>query len=164
VAAAIAALAVIVTTTGSNAKKEPAVAANSAISVEQTTFGKALADANGRTLYLFANDKPDMSTLSAAGRAFWPLFTAATKPLATGGALVGDVGSSTGTTGARQVTYRGHPLYYFIGDRNPGQTAGQALNEFGARWYVLSPSGAAITSTSKTGASSPSTGGSAYGY
>jgi predicted lipoprotein with Yx(FWY)xxD motif len=160
-----AAIAVIVSITESSAKKGPALAANSAISVHQTSFGQTLADANGRTLYLFAGDKPNVSTLSAAGRAFWPPFTAATKPSAAGGALAGDIGAVTSATGPGQVTYNGHPLYYFVGDHNPGQTSGQGLNQFGARWYVLSASGAAITSAPKASAPSPSTGGgSAYGY
>jgi predicted lipoprotein with Yx(FWY)xxD motif len=74
---------------------------------------------------------------------------------------VADLGVVAGTTGVRQVTYNGHPLYYFVGDRNPGQTAGQGLNEFGARWYVLSASGAAVTSAPRTSASNPSAGGGA---
>jgi predicted lipoprotein with Yx(FWY)xxD motif len=160
-----AAIAAIVATTGSSAKKAPSVAANSALSVRQTPFGATLTDANGRTLYLFAADKSNVSTLSAAGRAFWPPFTAATTPSATGGALAGKIGAVTSATGAGQVTYNGHPLYYFVGDHNPGQTTGQALNQFGARWYVLSPSGAGITAAPSGSAPSSSTGGgSAYGY
>lgn len=160
-----AVIAAIVATTGSSAKKAPAVAANSAVSVQQTPLGKTLADADGRTLYLFAADKANVSTLSAAGRAFWPPFTATIKPSTTGGALAGKIRTVAGATGAGQVTYNGHPLYYFIGDHNSGQTSGQALNQFGARWYVLSPSGAAITSAPSAGAPSPSTGGgSSYGY
>jgi predicted lipoprotein with Yx(FWY)xxD motif len=160
------ALGVAIATAGSSAKKTtPAVPASSAISLKQTSLGKTLTDANGRTLYLFAADKPNVSTLSAAGRAFWPPFTSTAKPSATGGALAGRIGAVAGGTGSRQVTYNGHPLYYFVGDRNPGQTAGQALDEFGARWYVLSPAGAAVTSAPKAATPSPSTGGgSAYGY
>lgn len=161
-----AAVAVIVSTSaGSTNKGHPAVAANSAVSVEQTSFGKALTDANGRTLYLFAGDKPNVSKLSAAGRAFWPPFTSATRPSATGGALAGEIGAVTGASGNAQVTYNGHPLYYFIGDHKPGQTAGQGLNEFGARWYVLSTTGAAVTSSANANTTTPSTsGGSGYGY
>ena len=159
------AIAAIVATTGSSAKKAPSVAANSALSIRQTSLGKTLTDANGRTLYLFAGDKPNVSRLSPAGRAFWPPFTAAVRPSATGGAVAGDIGTVTGATGAAQVTYNGHPLYYFVGDRNRGQTTGQALNQFGARWYVLSPLGAAVTSPPATSAASSSTGGgSGYGY
>ena len=154
-----AAIAVIVSVAGGTTKK--AQPANSAISVEQTSVGKALADANGRTLYLFAGDKPNLSALSAAGRTYWPPFTSATKPLATGGAAAADIG----TTAAGQVTYDGHPLYYFAGDHNAGQIAGQGLNQFGARWYVLSSSGAAVTSAPKaSGQGTSRGGGSAYGY
>lgn len=160
---AAAAIAVIVSTAGgSTTRAHPAVAANSAISVEQTSFGKVLTDANGRTLYLFAADKPNASTLSAAGRAFWPPFTSTTRPSATGGALAGEIGT---VSGGNQVTYNGHPLYYFIGDHKSGQTAGQGLNQFGARWYVLSTPGAAVTSAPTSSAPSSSTGGgSTYGY
>jgi hypothetical protein len=34
-----------------------------------------------------------------------------------------------------------HPLYYYAGDTKRGQTAGQGLDQFGAEWYVLSPTG-----------------------
>ena len=54
-----------------------------------------------------------------------------------------------------QITYRGHPLYYYVGDHTPGQTAGQGLNEFGGYWYVLSAGGSAITSASTS--ATPST-------
>ena len=47
----------------------------------------------------------------------------------------------------KQVTYNGHPLYYYVGDHAPGSTNAQQLKEFGALWYVLAPSGSAITST-----------------
>ena len=166
VVVAVAAIYAVILTTGGSAKKtQPAGPANAAISVQQTSLGKTLTDANGRTLYLFAADKANVSTLSAAGRAFWPPFTSAIKPSANGGARAGDIGTVTGATGAGQVTYNGHPLYYFVGDHSRGQASGQALNQFGARWYVLSPSGAAVTSAvAASPQASPAGGGSAYGY
>jgi predicted lipoprotein with Yx(FWY)xxD motif len=155
---------VIVSAAGGGSRKaRPTVPGNSAISVVSTPDGPALADANGRTLYLFAGDTRDLSRLSAAGRAFWPPLTSTTRPTAQGGALASQIGSVRGATGAAQVTYNGHPLYYFVGDRSPGQATGQGLNQFGARWYVLSPAGTAITSAPR--ASAPSTsGGGGYTY
>ena len=137
---------VIVTTSGSAKATQPTPAGGSAISIEQTSLGNTLVDANGRTLYLFEADRPNVSTLSDAGQAIWPPFTASTKPEATGGAVAARVGTIAGPRGSDQVTYNGHPLYYYIGDHNPGQMQGQGLKEFGALWYVLSPAGAAITS------------------
>jgi Secreted repeat of unknown function len=77
-------------------------------------------------------------------------------------------GSGTDRNGERHGPghLQRHPLYYFVGDKSPGQVRGQGLNEFGARWYVLSSSGSAITSAAKSAApaSTGSGSGSAYGY
>ena len=43
-----------------------------------------------------------------------------------------------------QVTYAGHPLYTYAGDAKPGDVQGQGLDQFGAEWYVLAPSGQKI--------------------
>jgi predicted lipoprotein with Yx(FWY)xxD motif len=162
---AIAAVLAVIVATGGSMKAQPSVASNSAVSLKQSSLGKTLVDANGRTLYLFQGDRPNVSTLSAAGAAVWPPFTSNTKPLATGGALVGQIGTIAGTNGSMQVTYNGHPLYYYVGDHNPGQTLGQGLNQFGGLWYVLSAGGSAITSAPVAHApSTPSGNGSSSGY
>ncbi len=158
-----AGIAVIVATSGSSTSKALAApGANRAISVKQTSVGPALTDANGRALYLFAADKPNVSKLSAAGRAVWPPFNSSTRPAATGGAKASDIGAVTGMRA--QVTYHGHPLYYFAGDNGPGQVAGQGLNEFGGRWYVLSSAGGAITTAPPASAGSSGSTGSSSGY
>jgi predicted lipoprotein with Yx(FWY)xxD motif len=162
-----AVVAVIVSTSGASTRKQPSVAAGSAVTVGQTALGGTLADAKGRTLYLFAPDKSNVSTLSVAGRAVWPPFTAATPPKATGGVAGAKIGTATGAGGVTQLAYNGHPLYYFVGDKAPGELTGQGLNEFGGRWYVLSASGAAITSAPKSVAPSAGSGssyGSSYPY
>jgi predicted lipoprotein with Yx(FWY)xxD motif len=168
IAAVIAAVVVIVVATNGGAAKtaRPAVAPASSISVEQTSLGKTLADANGRVLYLFQGDRRDQSTLSAAGQAVWPPLTSATKPAAGSGVTASQITLIRGAGASSQVAYDGHPLYYYVGDQGPGQTKGQGLNQFGALWYVLSPGGTAITSAPTTAAPAPSSGGSSgsYGY
>ena len=42
------------------------------------------------------------------------------------------------------MTYKGHPLYYFFGDKKAGDTTGEGVDGFGAEWYVLAPSGKKI--------------------
>jgi predicted lipoprotein with Yx(FWY)xxD motif len=160
-----AAVAVIVATSGaSTTKPRSTVAAASAISVKQTSLGPTLVDANGRTLYLFEADRPNVSTLSAAGQAIWPPLTATTTPRALSGATAGRIGTVTQTGGGAQVTYNGHPLYYYVGDHSPGQTNGQGLNQFGALWYVLGPGGNAVTSAPSSPAPASGSGSSSYGY
>lgn len=164
----VAVAAIAVTSSGKSKGAQPTVAAGSAISLKQTSLGKVLTDANGRTLYLFAPDKRNVSVLSAAGRAVWPPFRSSSLPRATGGAAAAQIGTATATGGSTQVSYNGHPLYYYVGDHKPGQTLGQGLNEFGGRWYALSAAGAAITSAPRSvpapPASTSSGSGSGYGY
>jgi predicted lipoprotein with Yx(FWY)xxD motif len=104
-----------------------------------------LVDANGRTLYLFEGDRRNHSTLSRAGFAVWPAFTSAGTPQAKNGVSAPHI-AVIKSHGKRQVTYYGHPLYYYVGDKTSGETHGQGLKEFGALWYVLSPTGTAFTS------------------
>jgi predicted lipoprotein with Yx(FWY)xxD motif len=159
VLAVAAVVALVVAVSGGSAKKAPPSAGappSSALSIKSTSVGKVLADGAGRTLYLFQGDKPNVSRLSAPGRAVWPPFTASVKPRAGGGASA----MMIGTTGRSQVTYNGHPLYHYVGDHNAGDTNGQGLNQFGALWYVVGSSGNANTASASS--NTPSAGG--YGY
>ena len=54
------------------------------------------------------------------------------------------LGTTKRTDGQTQVTYNRHPLYNYVADKRPGQTTGQGLPQFGAPWWVLSPSGREI--------------------
>jgi predicted lipoprotein with Yx(FWY)xxD motif len=146
----------------SKAKSVP-VPGGTAVNVKHSSLGNTLVDANGRTVYLFQADKPNASRLSHAGFAVWPAFTSAGKPQATGGAAAAHIGTIAGPNGSRQVTYYGHPLYYFAGDKNSGEANGQGLKEFGALWYVLSPRGSADTSIATMPAPA-ATESSRYGY
>ena len=74
----------------------------------------------------------------------WPPYLASAAPQAGGGvnrALLGTVHRSDGTI---QVTYNGHPLYYFRGDMSPGSDHGQGVKAFGADWYVVGANGSKI--------------------
>jgi len=167
VALAVAAVvAVIAATSGASTKKaSQTLAASSALSLRQTPLGPTLVDANGRALYLFQADKPNLSKLSAAGQAVWPPFTATKKPQAQGGVTPARIGTIPQPGGGFQITYNAHPLYYYVGDHSAGQTHGQGLNEFGALWYALGAAGNAITAApSNSAPASSSTGGGAYTY
>jgi predicted lipoprotein with Yx(FWY)xxD motif len=150
---AVVIVAIVVLASGGSAKNRPHVAARSAVTVKHTAVGQTLTDANGRTLYLFEGDKRNVSTLSAAGRAVWPPFTGSGKVKAEGGAVSGKLGTTT--SGFKQATYNGHPLYYYVGDHGAGTVKGQNLKEFGALWYVLSANGNANTTTAAATGSQP---------
>jgi predicted lipoprotein with Yx(FWY)xxD motif len=62
--------------------------------------------------------------------------------------MVGVSQSLLGTTkrqdGTTQVTYNGHPLYYFIADSAPGMANGEGIDAFGARWEVINAAGTGV--------------------
>jgi predicted lipoprotein with Yx(FWY)xxD motif len=104
-------------------------------------LGQTLVDGQGRTLYLFEADKTGKSNCNGACTSAWPPYVSNGPPHAGTGVTAALLGTSIRGDGATQVTYRGHPLYYYAGDNQPGDAAGQGLNQFGAKWFVLASSG-----------------------
>ena len=121
----------------------------SAMTIETHTgsAGTFLTDGSGRSVYIFAKDGTNASACSGACASAWPPVTTAGSPAASGGAKSSDLGTLTRSDGTKQVTYDGHALYYFAGDSSAGQTNGQGVNGFGAKWWLVAPSGAIITGT-----------------
>ncbi len=111
------------------------------VAVQSSKLGRVLVDANGRTLYLFEKDKGTMSACSGPCASGWPPDFTTGAPQVGSGATGSLLGTTKRTDGTTQVTYKGHPLYYFVGDKQPGDVNGEGLNAFGAKWYVLAPSG-----------------------
>jgi predicted lipoprotein with Yx(FWY)xxD motif len=104
----------------------------------------ALVDGKGRALYLWEADTNGASTCTGACAAAWPPVTVSGTAQAGSGvdkALLGTVKRDDGT---EQVTYNGHPLYYFVGDTGSGMAKGQGSKAFGADWYVLNAKGSKI--------------------
>jgi predicted lipoprotein with Yx(FWY)xxD motif len=122
-----------------------ASATGTVITTEAGSAGAFLTNGSGRTVYLWAKDGTNMSACSGACAAAWPPVPATGTLTATGGAKASDLGTITRSDGTKQVTYDGHPLYYFVGDSSPDQTAGQGSDAFGAKWWLVAPSGAQIT-------------------
>jgi predicted lipoprotein with Yx(FWY)xxD motif len=91
------------------------------------------------TVYLFEADKGGKSACTGACAGAWPPVTGTAH--AGGSAKASDLGTITRAHGATQVTYKGHPLYFFVKDKDDGDAYGQNSHAFGADWYVLSPSG-----------------------
>jgi predicted lipoprotein with Yx(FWY)xxD motif len=117
------------------------------ITTQAGSAGAFLTAGSGRAVYLWAKDGMNMSTCSGACAAAWPPVPATGKLTATGGAKASDLGTITRSDGTKQVTYDGHPLYYFAGDSAAGQTNGQGSDNFGAKWWLVASSGAKITAS-----------------
>jgi len=120
-----------------------------AVRVAKSSLGSILVNASGRTLYLFKADSATMSACTGACATAWPPLLANGTPTAGTGLTASKLGTIARSGGNRQVTYNGHPLYLFIMDTKPGQTAGQGVTAFGAAWFAVSPAGNQISTGSK---------------
>jgi predicted lipoprotein with Yx(FWY)xxD motif len=143
-----------------------AAAGAGTVATTRSDLGQVLVDGQGMTLYLFTPDTGSQSTCTGTCAATWPpLGGPATAGSGVDAALLG---TTTRPDGSVQVTYAGHPVYLYAGDAAPGDVSGQGV---GGKWYVVDPSGdavtAAATASSSTGGGSTSGGGSTgggYGY
>lgn len=119
----------------------PASAAT--ISVASSKLGQILVGGSGRTVYRFEADKGTTSSCYNACAKEWPPVLTSGQPLAGPGATAALLGTTARNDGTVEVTYAGHPLYYFVADTQASDTNGQGVNDSGGLWFVLSPSGAA---------------------
>jgi predicted lipoprotein with Yx(FWY)xxD motif len=172
---AVALLAAAACSSGSSSSSGSTSAAGSGSSASSTVIttktssgGSFLTNSAGRAIYLFMADSSGKSNCSGACAAAWPPVIAAGQPTAVGGAQASDLSTITRSDGTKQVTYDGHPLYYFEGDTGPGTDKGQGLDNFGAKWWLVAPSGSSITTavtisgSGSTSAAPPSSGGGGY--
>lgn len=125
---------------GSRTASAAPSAAGSGSLVLKTAKGGAgiwLTDSAGRTLYLYTKDKGTTSNCYDACATQWPPLTTTEPVTVTGQYTVpSDVGTTTRTDGKKQVTYGGHPLYYYKGDTAPNQIKGQGM---GGTWFLIGP-------------------------
>jgi predicted lipoprotein with Yx(FWY)xxD motif len=131
------------TPAGSSAASGPAT--GTVIATHSGSGGTFLTDGAGRAVYLWTADGLNKSACSAACAGAWPPVPADGRATVAGRAEISALGRITRPDGTKQVTYDGHPLYYFAGDSGPGQTSGQGSDGFGAKWWLVAPSGAQIT-------------------
>lgn len=123
----------------------------STVDTANSSFGRIVVDRRGRTLYLFEKDHGTRSACSGACTTYWPpLLAPRATTLAPGleRSLLTTIKRADGTS---QVSYGGHPLYRFAGDKAPGQATGQGMQAFGGGWYVVSPAGRKIEGESDDG-------------
>ena len=96
------------------------------------------------TVYMFEADKGSTSACNGACAQAWPPVTTGAAPTSAGDAVSADLGTITRSDGTKQVTYKGHPLYFFEKDGDAGDAYGQGSKAFGAGWYVLKANGAKV--------------------
>jgi predicted lipoprotein with Yx(FWY)xxD motif len=113
------------------------------IAVRKTSIGTILVSSSGRTLYEFTKDhaRSDSCVKIKECPEIWPPLTTSGKPAAGPGVHASLLSTITLRSGAKQVTYAGHPLYRYSGDSGPGETSYVGEKEFGGAWYAIDAAG-----------------------
>lgn len=130
-----------VTSSPAGAPEPPAA---STVALRNSQLGQILVDGNGKTLYLFEADKPNTSNCYGDCATVWPPLIASGMPVAGAGVNQSLLTTTKRKDGSVEVVYNGHPLYYFVTDKQAGDTTGQGISSFGADWYVLSAAGTKV--------------------
>ena len=104
-------------------------------------YGRILVDSKGFALYAFTRDGRAPSRCSGECARAWPPYIARGALAQGAGTSAGRLGVARRADGRRQVTFDGRPLYYYVGDRRPGQVLCQNVSEYGGLWLILRPSG-----------------------
>lgn len=162
-------------TTGAGAPATAGAQASSTASGSSSALMLAngvLVGPSGRTLYFNTVDTAASIQCTAACAAEWPPLTQTVT--AGSGIKQSDLATAKRADGSTQVTYLGHPLYYFASDSAPGDMKGNGLKDQGGKWFATTPKQAAAekpgvdapggSGASSQPASSSSSGGSGYTY
>jgi predicted lipoprotein with Yx(FWY)xxD motif len=111
------------------------------LAVSSSQFGKILFDGRRRAIYAFTRDGRGKSACYGACASAWPPFLVARRPVAGTGVRRALIGTVRRRDGRLQATYAGRPLYFYVGDRRPGQVLCQNADEYGGTWLVVRGSG-----------------------
>jgi predicted lipoprotein with Yx(FWY)xxD motif len=141
------------------------------LTVERSRAGMVLAGSKGLTLYYYTKDKPHSGRSACFGSclAAWPALAAPVKAPA-GARMPGPMGTIHRGNGTVQVTINGFPIYYYVGDKAPGQIAGNGVD---GTWHVIkiklksgrtASTGNMATTAPKVTTTPTTGGGGGYGY
>lgn len=115
------------------------------LSVAGSRYGKIIVDGQGRTLYLFDAERSTTPKCYGACAVAWPPLLTTVAAVAGGGLSQALIATSGRSDGSMQVTYNGHALYLYAGDRSPGEIKCQAVVEYGGGWFVVDTQGNKVT-------------------
>ena len=112
------------------------------LAVGSTEYGKAVFGPSGKVLYVFGADHGSTSSCYGVCAQAWPPLLTSGAPLAGAGVEAKLLGTTTRRDGSVQVTYGGHPVYYYSADK-VGKVMCQHANMHGGLWLIVKPSGQA---------------------
>ena len=128
------------------AQARPSAAAR--VSVRSSEYGKTLFGPSGKVVYVFGADHGSVSRCYGVCASAWPPLLTKGAPVAGAGVEAKLLGTTKRKNGSVQVTYNGHPLYYYSADK-VGKVMCQHANMHGGLWLIIKPNGQPNTAKSK---------------
>ncbi len=116
------------------------------VQLRSTALGRILATNSGFTLYVFTRDKKNRDACVKVPNCtrVWPVLKTSSRPVAGKGLRGSLLGTITLAQGIQQVTYAGHPLYGYVGDTSPAETAYVGISQSGGTWYAINAAGKVV--------------------
>ena len=103
-------------------------------------FGTMLYDTSGQAIYLFDAERGTRPKCYDECAAAWPPVLTTGEPRAKGRVRSDLLGTTRRSHGATQVTYAGHPLYFYAHE-GKYQVLCHNIQEYGGTWLVVQPDG-----------------------
>jgi predicted lipoprotein with Yx(FWY)xxD motif len=124
---------------------EPTVKAppGTTIKVGGSEYGQMLFDDTDQAIYLFDKESGPKAECYGACAEAWPPVLTEGQPQAGPGTKAQLIGTIQRDDGSTQVTYNGHPLYFYAHE-GKGEVLCHNVEEFGGLWLVVDPAGNAV--------------------
>jgi len=125
------------------AESPPAATATGVtVATASSDFGQVRFDSTGQAIYLFDKETTAVPGCYGDCAVAWPPVLTEGTPVAGAGTMTDLLGTTPRTDGSTQVTYAGHPLYYYAHEGKNVVTC-HNVNEFGGLWLAVTPTGQA---------------------
>jgi predicted lipoprotein with Yx(FWY)xxD motif len=118
----------------------PPPATGTVITVGDSEFGPMLFDDRGQAIYLFDQEDAGTPVCYDECAEAWPPVLTDGAPQPAGEAQASLLGTTQRSDGSVQVTYAGHPLYFYANE-DPGEVLCHDVFLNGGTWYVITPEG-----------------------
>ncbi len=115
-------------------------ATGTVIATGDSEFGKMLFNEKKQAIYIWEVEESEKPECYGDCAGAWPPVLTDGKPQAAGDVNNNLLGTTKRTDGSTQITYNGHPLYYYAHEK-PGEVKCHNVSTHGGLWWVIQPSG-----------------------
>ena len=115
-------------------------ATGTVITTGDSQFGPMLFNEKKQAIYIWELEESDKAECYGNCVEAWSSVLTDGQPQATGDVNGSLLGTTKRTDGTTQVTYNGHPLYYYAHEA-PGEVKCHNISTHGGLWWVIQPNG-----------------------